>query len=139
MPRRIGLLLSGWIVAVALVSFSSAQSYKLLEIPSLGGGSRGSAINDNGQVVGFSALALKGSAASTSQAFLWTEGNGTQNLGSLVAGGAERRACGKRPWPGGGRVTVGAGQQHARIPMDTERRDARPGNARRSDQRGDGN
>jgi probable HAF family extracellular repeat protein len=72
------------VALLALGALSSAQSYKTIELGSLGGkNSEGFGINDSGQVVGYSQFSY---SRTDFHAFLWTEGKGMQDLGTLDGG-----------------------------------------------------
>jgi probable HAF family extracellular repeat protein len=82
MNHKIRLLTWGW-TAVALVSFASAQSYKVIQLGALGGESYAAGINGKGQVAGTSYISNHGQGGHHTHAFLWTSGKGMQDLGTL--------------------------------------------------------
>jgi probable HAF family extracellular repeat protein len=91
-------------------SLASAQSYKVIELGSLGGElSQAFGINDNGQVVGASTLR---DSSSIPHAFLWTDGKGMQDLGTLGGSFSEATAINNRGWVVGG-ATLADGSGHA--------------------------
>jgi probable HAF family extracellular repeat protein len=80
MLRRFALL--AWIGIFAPAPVLAASLYSVTDLGTLGGTSSvGTAINDAGTAVGYSTL-----AGGQTRAFMWTVGNGMEDLGALGAG-----------------------------------------------------
>jgi probable HAF family extracellular repeat protein len=77
------LILCAFLLGMLAAATSISVEYEIVDLGSLGGDSgRAVAINDSGQVAGWSFTALQQS----SHAFLWTEDDGMQDLGTLGRG-----------------------------------------------------
>jgi probable HAF family extracellular repeat protein len=79
-PRLIGLVLLPVLLMVHWTGTAAAAGYGIMDLGTLPGGPYSSAlaINDLGQVVGYSTL-----ASGDSHAFLWQAGTGMRDLGNL--------------------------------------------------------
>src|SRR5438445_13841039 len=84
MNCKINFLMMYGCLILALASLTSAQTYKVIQLGSLGGkNSDAAGINDKGQVVGTSSIHNSGQGRHR-HAFLWTDGKGMQDLGTLI-------------------------------------------------------
>jgi probable HAF family extracellular repeat protein len=77
--------ISKCLTALALIAWSGlalAQTYSIIELPTLGGDTFGYAVNDSGQVTGYSYLSPSGTGSDPRHAYLYSNGV-MQDLGTL--------------------------------------------------------